>query len=266
MTAKQPTTPDITPALTRRGLLAGAGVIGAGLVAAACGSSSPRTLSTGSATGNVAGPAVKTGGAPAVAAAPKPAPKLAPSPTDVKIAQLAAGLEVLAVGTYKAALDAAGAGKLGDVPPAVGEFATTAMKQHQDQLDAWNKVLTSNGAPAITAPNATLKPVVDKMFGGVKDIAGVAMLAVMLEQIAAATYLSAQGVLTDKGAVKLAGSIQVIDAQHVAVLLFVLGQYPVPDTFAKVDMAASPEGAAAPAPAPAPGAPPAGGGDVPPTK
>ncbi len=238
------------PSMTRRGLLASAGVIGAGLVATACGGSNSRTLSGGSGIGE-SGAAVV---APAkVVAAPKPAPKLAPSATDVKIAQLAGSLEVLAVGTYKAALDAATTNKLGAVPPAVAEFVTTAMAHHQAHLDAWNKVLTSNGAAAVTEPNATLKPVVDAAFGGVKDVAGAAMLALMLEQIAAATYLSAQGVLTDKGAVKLAGSIQVVDAQHVSVLLFVLGQYPVPDVFAKVDMAASPEGAAPAAPgAPAP--------------
>jgi hypothetical protein len=61
----------------------------------------------------------------------------------------------------------------------------------------------------------------------------------MLEQIAAATYLNAQNVLTDKDAIQLAGSIQIIDAQHVAVLLFVLGEYPVPDVFAQTKMAAA---------------------------
>ena len=30
----------------------------------------------------------------------------------------------------------------------------------------------------------------------------------------------------------LAGSIQIIDAQHVAILNYVLGEYPVPDVFA----------------------------------
>ena len=40
-------------------------------------------------------------------------------------------------------------------------------------------------------------------------------------------------------AIKLAGSIQIIDAQHAAILHFVLGDYPVPDVFAKVDMAAA---------------------------
>ena len=155
------------------------------------------------------------------------------------MAQLAAGLEVLAVGTYKAALDAAGAGKLGDVPPAVGEFVTTAMKQHQAHLDAWNKVITGAGEAAVTEPNATLKPTVDTAFGAVTDVGGAAKLALMLEQIASATYLNAQNVLTNKDAIQLAGSIQIIDAQHAAVLLYVLGEYPVPDVFAKTDLAAA---------------------------
>ena len=61
----------------------------------------------------------------------------------------------------------------------------------------------------------------------------------MLEQIASATYLNAQNVLTDKDAIMLAGSIQIIDAQHASILLYVLGEYPVPDVFAKTDLAAA---------------------------
>ncbi|MEP7203165.1 MAG: ferritin-like domain-containing protein [Ilumatobacteraceae bacterium] len=158
---------------------------------------------------------------------------------DLKVAALAAGLEVLAVGTYKAALDAASAGSLGEVPAAVGEFVTVAMAQHQKQLDAWNGVLAGAGSAEVTEPNATLKPTVDAAFAKVTDVAGAASLALMLEQIAAATYLNAQNVLTDKDAIMLAGSIQIIDAQHVSILLYVLGEYPVPDVFAKVDMAAA---------------------------
>lgn len=258
-------TPDniVPKELSRRSLLAGAGVIGAGLVAAACGAKSSE-LQSSSASRPAARPQTPAARpqtparVPQAPAAPA-APRRGPSPTDVTIAQLAAGLEVLAVGTYKAALDAAGSGALGAVPPAVATFVTTAMSQHQAQLDAWNKVLTTNGAAAVTEPNATLKPFVDGSFANVRDVGGAAMLALMLEQIAAATYLSAQSVLTDKAAIQLAGSIQIIDAQHVAILLYALGQYPVPDVFAKVDVAVAPGqapvAAPAPAPAPAPGAP-----------
>jgi rubrerythrin len=89
----------------------------------------------------------------------------------------------------------------------------------------------------VTAPNAKLKPTVDAAFAKVTDVTGAATLALQLEQIASATYLSAQSVLTDKDAIKLAGSIQIIDAQHAAILLYVLGKYPVPDVFAKTDLA-----------------------------
>lgn len=174
--------------------------------------------------------------APTTAAATTTAPK---ENVDIATAQLAAGLEVLAVGTYGAALDAATAGKLGDVPPAVAEFVTTAKSHHQAALDKWNGVLTGAGEAAVTEPDAKLKPTVDEAFGKVTDVNGAAALALMLEEIAAATYQKAIPTLTSKDAIGLAGSIQVIDAQHVAVLLFVAGQYPVPETFAKTDKAAA---------------------------
>lgn len=208
--------------ISRRHILAGtAGIIGAGLLVAACGSDKKNDASTGSSTTATTTTAAKK------------------QNVDLKVAGLAAGLEVLAVGTYKAALDAAGAKKLGAVPAAVGEFVTTAMKHHQAHLDAWNKVITGAGGTAVTAPNATLKPTVDSEFAKVTDIPGVAKLALNLEQIAAATYLSAQNLLTSKDAIQLAGSIQIVDAQHAAILLYVLGEYPVPDVFAKTDLAAA---------------------------
>ena len=79
---------------------------------------------------------------------------------------------------------------------------------------------------AVTEPKATLKPTVYKAFAGVKDVTGAANLALMPEEIAAATYLSAQGALTDKDAIMLAGSIQIVDAQHAAILHYVVGEHP----------------------------------------
>lgn len=238
--------PTTNPLLTRRHILAGAAVIGAGLVAAACGSDNDTKATTPAPTTGASAsstPGSSTASTTAGTTSPAAGSTTAGTGTpggdvDLKIAALAASLEVLAVGTYTAALAAAKANKLGAVPPAVAEFVTTAMGQHQKQLDKWNEVLTGGGSTAVTEPNATLKPVVDAAFAKVTDVVGAANLALMLEQIAAATYLSAQNLLTDKDAIQLAGSIQIIDAQHVAVLLFVLGQYPVPDVFAKTDMAA----------------------------
>ena len=215
---------------SRRRLLAGAGILGATLVAAACGSDRNDAATSTNTSARTTGVAATTAGGTAMGGT-------APSGTDAKIATLAAGLEVLAVGTYKAALDAATAGKLGAVPPAVANFVQTAMAQHQTQLDALNKFLTGAGGAAVTQPNATLKPMVDAAFAKVTDVTGAAQLALLLEQTAAATYQSAIPLLEKPAAIQLAGSIQIIDAQHAAILLFVLGEYPVPDTFGKLDKA-----------------------------
>ena len=245
------TDPTTTPLLTRRTLLGGTFALGAGAFLAACSKdkatdtsaaadTAATTNTTASADTAVADTtAVAAETSAAAAAADTSAAAAATATGDAAIAQLAAGLEVLAVNTYKAALDAATAGKLGDVPAAVATFATTAMEQHQKHLDAWNAVLTKAGATAVTEPNAKLQPTVDSAFAAVTDVTGVAKLALLLEETAAATYLSALPNILDKDAVQLAGSMQITDRQHAAILHYVLGEYPVPDTFQKTDLAVS---------------------------
>ena len=205
---------------SRRGFLIGAGGVGAVVAFAAC--SSDSKSSTSKSTSTTAAPA--SGGAS----------------NDLKTAAFAASLEVLAVQTYQAALDAATANKLGPVPAAGATYVQTAISQHQAALDKWNSVLAGANEPAVTEPDAALKSTVDGEFAKVKDFGGAAKLALQLEQIAAATYLSAISSLKDKDAIQLAGSINIIDMQHAAILNYVLGMYPVPDTFASTDMAASP--------------------------
>jgi rubrerythrin len=151
----------------------------------------------------------------------------AQGPSDIDVAALAAGLEKLAVDTYTAALAAATAGKLGAVPPAVAELVTTAQKQHQEHLDAWNRLLTGAGRPAVNTPNAKYKGIVDPMLTSAKTVADAANLALTLEDIAAQTYLKAIPDLKSKDAVQLAAQIQVVDQQHQAILRYALGLYPV---------------------------------------
>jgi len=206
---------------SRRWFLGAAAAVTAGGVLAACGKNDSK-VDSGTSVTSGAGTTATTAASGA---------------GDAKVAALAAGLEVLAVGTYKAALDAATANKLGAVPPAVATFAKTAMEQHQTALDTWNKVLTSGGGQAVSTPPASLKATVDKEFAAVKDVGGVAKLALLLEQTAADTYLSATQTLTGKDAITTAGALQSVDQEHAAILLFVLGQYPVPDVFQKTDKA-----------------------------
>lgn len=216
--------------LSRRKVLIGGGVGALTVLAAACGGDDEETASSGD-------PTTTTTEAVADPSESESEPDGATG--DLAVAQLAASLEVLAVGTYGAALEAAGSGALGEVPPAVATFVTTAMEHHQAHLDAWNEVLLAADMEEVTEPPADLKATVDEAFGKVKDVVGAAELALLLEQTAAATYLAAIPELTDVAAIDLAASIQPIDMQHAAVLLFVLGEYPVPDTFAQTDMAYS---------------------------
>ena len=217
-----PVTEPSDEGTSRRWFLGAAAAVAAGGVLAAC-SKDDSKVETGAST-------VTTGAATTATTA-------AGGAGDASVAKLAAGLEVLAVGTYKAALDAATAKKLGTVPDAVATFATTVMGHHQTAREAWNKVLTGAGQPAVSAPPASLKATVDTKFAAVKDVTGVAELALLLEQTAADTYLSATKTLQGKDALTMAGALQSVDQEHAAILLYVLGKYPVPAVFQKTDKA-----------------------------
>ncbi len=205
---------------SRRGFLAGAGLALGGVVLAACGSSSSKSSSTSTtkaaAAGSGAGSAKLTG--------------------DLAIAALATSLENLAVATYQGGIDAATAGKLGTVPPAVVTFAQTAQKQHKDHAAAWNAILTGAGKPAVSGVDSTVKTaVIDPAFANVKDVPGLAKLALQLENVAAATYLESIGLVKSSGGIKVAASIQPVEMQHAAILNLLLGQYPVPMSFSSTD-------------------------------
>jgi hypothetical protein len=209
-----------TAGLTRRRFIVGTGAVAGLAVLAACGDDEDDDdLGTGGTTPTTEQPT--TAG-------------------DARLAAFAAGLEVLAVNTYRSALEAATAGRLGDVPAAGAEFVKTALAHHEAHRDAWNAVLRAAGQPEVATPDQRLAPSVNAEQSRVSDFGGAARLALRLEETAAATYLSAIPRLSSKDAIRQAASIQAIDAKHVAILLFVLGQYPVPDPFAKTERAATP--------------------------
>jgi hypothetical protein len=132
-------------------------------------------------------------------------------------------------------------GKLGAVPPAVVTFAQTAQKHHQAHADAWNAILASAGKRKVSGVDVTVKTgVVDPAFAKVKNVGGLATLALELENVAAATYLNGIGVIEGKAGVATAATIQPVEMQHAAILNFVLGKYPVPDNFAKTTGARAP--------------------------
>jgi hypothetical protein len=204
---------------SRRGFLIGAGAVAGGALLAACSSGSSSSGSTTTTSG-----ASKTG-------------KLT---GDLAIAALAASLENLAVAAYGDVLTAAGQNKLGTVPPAVATFVTTAKGQHAQHASAWNSAITAAGHSAITVPDPALVPTVNAAFAKVTDVVGAAQLALMLEGIAAATYQNGISVVTADSSVKVAASIQPVEMQHIAILNFALGQYPVPNAFSPLTGARGP--------------------------
>jgi hypothetical protein len=209
---------------SRRRFLMGAGALAGGLVLAACGSDDNTPAKSGSSTTAGGADNGKLSG-------------------DLAVAALAASLENLAVNTYQAGLDAATAGKLGAVPPAIATFAKTVMQQHKDHAAAWNAVLTGAGKSAITGVDMTVQDaVVTPGFAKVKNVVDLAKFALSLEDVAAATYLNGiQNAIESKDAIKIAATIQPVEMQHAAILRFVLGDYPVPSTFAKTEGARGPD-------------------------
>lgn len=160
---------------------------------------------------------------------------------DLRVVALAAALENLAVTAYGSALSAASKGKLGKVPPAVASFVQTAMAQHKDHAAAWNGVLTSAKLPAITGAPLTITKGAVASLGKVKDVPGVAKLALGLEQAAADTYTFAAANVSDAGGIMTAATIQPVETMHAAILSFVLGEYPVPISFIGTDKAVKPD-------------------------
>jgi rubrerythrin len=207
-----------TNSSSRRGFLAGGSALLGGFALAACGGGDEEPSAAPS-----AGP---TSAKPSASASPS-----AQAAADASGLKLNASLENLAVFAYKSALEAAPKGMFGKVPPAVVEFATNAMKQHAEHAEAFNAALTKAGGEAFTMPNPKLAGPITEMFAALKDVPGLAKLALTLENTAAATYTKQMGEFTSPEALSAVATIAPVERQHAAILNFVLGNYPVPDTF-----------------------------------
>lgn len=213
---------------------------------AGLGRSRRRLLLTGG--GLVAGSALLSAcGGDDETAAPPPAAEPPPAPDgssdgsaggggDAMSLKLNASLENLAVFAYTSALEAAPKGKFGKkVPPAVAEFAKTAMSQHDEHAQAFNAALEKAGEQPFTEPTPALAGPITQMFEKVDSIPGLAMLALTLENTAAATYVKQMEELSSADALSAVATIAPVERQHAAILSYILGEYPIPDTFVKLD-------------------------------
>jgi hypothetical protein len=159
------------------------------------------------------------------------------APGDLAVIRLAASIESVAITTYTTTLQAAAKGKFGTVPPAVTQFATTAKSQHTDHRNAWNQALTAAGQAAVTTADPKLATVVAGL--PLATITDVAKGALLLETVALETYVATASNLSDAGYRTTALTIAPVEAQHIAVLNFVLGNYPVSSSTVPTDQARS---------------------------
>ncbi len=209
------------PSTRRSFFLGAAGAVALG-AAAACSSGSPATP------------------APSRTAAP-PTPPQETYPGDLKVVAVAAALENLAVSAYEEVLRKVGTGELGAVPPAVATFVQTAMKQHSDHAQAWNSALSRAGKPAISDAPLSITQQQMAALTAAKSVPEVAKFALNLENVAAQTYTAATANLSDNTAIMTAATIQPVETMHAAILNFILGEYPVPDTFIGISTALKPD-------------------------
>ncbi|MCM3883401.1 ferritin-like domain-containing protein [Frankia sp. R82] len=206
---------------SRRGvLLGGLAAAGAGLLAA-CGSGSDSSGSQH-------------------AAGATPPGKASPYTGDLRVVALAVALENLAVAAYTTALAKARAGDYGTVPAAVGEFATVARTQHSDHAKAWNGVLSSANLPTISGTPLTIAASEVAKLKATKSVPELAAFALNLENTAAHTYLYAMTNVTGSGGITTAATIAPVEAMHAAILSFIAGDYPVPDSFIDTSSAVGP--------------------------
>jgi hypothetical protein len=195
--------------LGRRTFLLGAGAAAGGLALAACGSSTPSTTTSTTPTTSAASAA-----------------------TDLAVNALAASLEVQAVNTYGAAINAVVAGKFGKVPAAAVTFAETAKSQHAQHGAAWNAILVNAGKAKVTtgpSKGPYSDATINSGFAAIASSGNLVKLlqvALALENQAAQTYQVGSTVLTGPSNIALAASIQPVEMQHAAILYFVLGMYP----------------------------------------
>jgi hypothetical protein len=215
---------------SRRNFLLGTGgLVAAGGLLAACGTSTAKKSPSSTK------PATST-----PSSNPASTSSTALSSASAKSIAVDASIENLAIFAYEAGIQAAKAGKLGAVPPAVPVFAETALAQHKQHLVAFNSVLTSAGLKAITVPDPALTPTVKKDFAKVTDVTGLAELALLLENVAAQSYQDDAASISYVHARATSASIQPVEMTHAAILYFVLGKYPGIQTSSGTPLAFNP--------------------------
>lgn len=139
---------------------------------------------------------------------------------DVTALQTAAGLENLAVQTYKTALTLPFIGG-NSANPVVKMFAEKTMGQHSEHAMAFNAAATRLGGKAQTNPDPKYAEVVKQAIPKIKTAADAVGLAITLEDVASQTYVKDVGLVSTPELRQLFASVAGVESQHKAILLAV---------------------------------------------
>ncbi|HEX5346215.1 MAG TPA: ferritin-like domain-containing protein, partial [Pseudonocardiaceae bacterium] len=139
---------------------------------------------------------------------------------DIAALQTAAGVENLAVMTYKTALTLPFIGG-SSANPVVKAFATKTMDQHNEHAMAFNAAAQRLGGKPQTGPDPKYAAVVQAAVPKIKGAVDVVGLAITLEDVAAQTYVKNVGLVSTTELRQLFASVAGVESQHKAILLAV---------------------------------------------
>lgn len=165
-------------------------------------------------------PVLLTAGALGVAGVALAGSAFADTNMDIQALQTAAGIENLAVLTYKTALTLPFIGG-SSANGVVKAFCTMTLSQHQQHAMAFNAAAVKLGGKEQTATDPKYTPVVTAAVPTIKGPADVVGLAITLEDVAAQTYVADVGLVSTADLRQLFASVAGVEAQHRAILLAV---------------------------------------------
>jgi hypothetical protein len=159
---------------------------------------------------------------------PAVTPSASPFAADLRLVDLAASMERALVDAYTAALAAAQpGGRLAPAPAAFLALTGQARAQHEDHAVAWNATLTANHMDVARRANTVLSARAAQQLGAAQSVSDLAAAMLQLEQAVLETYVAVATRFSDGGTRRLAMQIAPVEAQHAAVLSYLLGAEPV---------------------------------------
>lgn len=146
---------------------------------------------------------------------------------DVKIANVALNLEHQAIAAYQTG---AGTGLLSG---ATLDAAKLFLSQHEAHRDALIGVIKKFGGTPVATKKATEYPAIAAAVPKIKSGNDILEFALTLEAEAASAYLGVLTSFSEKSLIPVLAGIAADEAQHAAILRFVLGKNPCPDAVVK---------------------------------